>query len=90
MGGLYIYGALLMAMAFSVGFIVHNPLLMAIAVIACGIAALTEALNEVAQSTFGVGRWHAAYVWVNAAAASSWVATAGAAIYAVFSLLGGL
>lgn len=87
--GLYIYGALLMAMTFVVGLIASDPFLMALAVLSCAIAALSEAMNDFAQSDFGLGKWPRGYRVVNATAILSWFIAAIAALYAVLSLIGG-
>lgn len=87
--GLYVYGALLMALSFAVGWSASDHVLMALSIVACGAAALSEALNDVGQSSFGIGSWPSASLWVNATAVASWFLTAAAALYAVFSLLGG-
>lgn len=50
MKGLYVYGSLLMAMCFAIGF-VHSPFVAALALISCALAALAEAMHEVARTT---------------------------------------
>lgn len=87
--GLYVYGALLMAMSFVTGVLLHNNSLAALAAVACASAALAEAANDVFQSPVGA-RFHSGPTVVNALAVLSWVLTASAAILTVSSLMGAL
>lgn len=85
MKGLYVYGALLMAMCFTIG-VLHSPWVMGIALISCALAALSEAVHEANRGISTTGL----HVIGNGIALASWVSTAIAAIVSLLVIVGAL
>lgn len=90
MKGLYVYGALTMAFSFYTGVLTGDGHLMLAALVAAALAALGEALSEVAATAFDVcntGGRYATAVASNIVAILSWAATAFAGLFAAVTLL---
>lgn len=86
MKGLYVYGALTMALSFYVGVLVGNGYLMLAALSAAALSALGEALIEVANN-LGLGARSVVGAAASIVAILSWVTTGGAALLAASILL---
>lgn len=84
MKGLYVYGALLMALSFTAGALNGSAWLMALAVVSCSLAALSEASHEV-NDTYGSVP---IAVIGNFIAIASWISTGAAALVSLF-VIGG-
>lgn len=82
MKGLYVYGALSMALAFTVGVQSGNGLLAALSIAAALSAAASEAVVEVYDWSRDEWEWLVAPG--NALALASWLLTAAAGFYAIF------
>lgn len=82
MMGLYVYGALLMALSFTAGAVQHSAVVMIASLCAAGAAALGEAAKD-AYGTWSIP--NAAVI--NAIALLSWALTALAFVLAVVSLI---
>jgi hypothetical protein len=86
MKGLYVYGAMTMALSFYAGVLAGNTYIMLAALLAAALSALGEALIEVAENAGQrtrrmVGRT------ANIVAVMSWATTAAAALFAAATLL---
>jgi hypothetical protein len=80
--GLYVYGALLMALGFTTGVIQHSTATMIAALCAAG----TAALGEVAKDSYAAWSFPSGVV-INAIALLSWALSALAFVLAVASLI---
>lgn len=87
MKGLYVYGALTMALSFYVGVLVGNGYLMLAALSAAALSALGEALIEVAQSADSHRMHRRVGIAANIVALTSWATTSCAALFAASILL---
>jgi len=88
MKGLYVYGALSMALCFVVGVEYHHAHLMAAAVIAAAVAALGEAVHEVVRIAENEGDDSPYRNVGNIIAVLSWIATGVMVISALLTLWG--
>lgn len=80
--GLYVYGALLMALSFTAGVVQSSPVVM----IAALCAAAAAALGEAAKDSYAAWSFPSGVV-INAIALLSWALTALALILAIASLI---
>ena len=80
--GLYVYGALLMAMSFAAGAYLQNAIIMACALASCALAALSEVVGEVIRAkgkNLGVIQ--------DVVAVASWGLTVGTVFLSVWQLI---
>jgi hypothetical protein len=85
MKGLYVYGSLLMALSFVTGVIQSNSGVCALALIACALAALSEAIADVFDVVYDPAP--GVVTAQRTIALFSWLATAIAAVAAILSLI---
>lgn len=86
MKGLYVYGALLMGMCFTVGALQGNAALISLAVMSAALAALSEAAQEVARAIYP-DEHPLLPPLINVTALGSWFSTAVAAVTALIVLI---
>lgn len=88
MKGLYVYGSLLMVLSFTAGAISGNPALCALAIAACALAALSEALGESREGFSNIGMSMPSLAVAEVLVALlSWIVTACTAILAFLSFI---
>ena len=87
MKGLYVYGAMTMALSFYVGVLAGNTYIMLAALLAAALSALGEALIEVAENAGQLRTRRMVGDTANIVAVMSWAATAAAALFAAATLL---
>ncbi|MCZ3377433.1 hypothetical protein [Rhizobium sp. AG207R] len=90
--GLFIYGAMLMAMCFVTGLYLSSHYLVGLALISCAFAALAHVFHECADFCDETGKYAALarlQIFAAGAAITSWLMTAITVFYVLLILIGG-